>query len=91
MASPHAAGVASLIVSRYGKTAGKAGFGLSADTTREVLMGTARNKACPEPRTVVYPEPPAAYTAECVGDEDFNGFYGDGIIDAQAAVAKKKL
>ena len=91
MASPHAAGVASLIVSRYGKTAGKAGFGLSADTTREVLMGTARNKACPEPRTVVYPELPAAYTAECVGDEDFNGFYGDGIIDAQAAVAKKKL
>jgi subtilisin family serine protease len=91
MASPHAAGVASLIVSRYGKTDGKAGFGLSADTTREVLMGTARDKACPEPRTFVYPGLPAGYTATCVGDEDFNGFYGDGIIDAYAAVAAKKL
>lgn len=91
MASPHAAGVASLIVSRYGKTDGKAGFGLSADTTREVLMGTARDKACPEPRTFVYPGLPADYTATCVGDEDFNGFYGEGIIDARAAVAKKKL
>ena len=65
-------------------------FGLAADTTREVLLGTARSKACPGPRTVVYPGLPAAYTATCVGDEDFNGFYGEGIIDAQAAVAKKK-
>ncbi|WP_170307571.1 S8 family serine peptidase [Janibacter terrae] len=90
MASPHAAGVSALIVSRYGKVEGKAGFGLDADTTRDILMGSARNKACPEPRTFVYPGLPAAYTAECVGDEDFNGFYGDGIINAYAAVAPKK-
>ncbi|WP_114203098.1 S8 family serine peptidase [Janibacter anophelis] len=92
MASPHAAGVSALIVSRYGKVHGKAGFGLSADTVKEVLMDSARDTVCPEPRLYDYPAPiPAAYNAECVGDADFNGFYGDGIIDAQAAVAKKKL
>ena len=90
MASPHAAGVAALIVSRYGKVHGKAGFGLTADTTKEILMDSARNKACPEPRLFDYPQIPASYNAECVGDEDFNGFYGDGIIDAAAAVAPKK-
>ena len=92
MASPHAAGVTALIVSRYGKVNGKAGFGMNPDTVASVLMDSARNKPCPEPRLYDYPAPiPASYNAECVGDDDFNGFYGDGIIDAQAAVAKKKL
>lgn len=92
MASPHAAGVSALIVSRYGKVTGKAGFGMNPDTVASVLMDSARNTPCPEPRLYDYPAPiPAAYNAECVGDDDFNGFYGDGIIDAEAAVAKKKL
>ncbi|WP_435200536.1 S8 family serine peptidase [Janibacter sp. GS2] len=90
MASPHAAGVAALIVSRYGKQDGRDGFGLDAERTREIIMGSARDKACPEPRTMVYPGLPESYTAECVGDADFNGFYGDGIINALAAVAPKK-
>jgi subtilisin family serine protease len=92
MASPHAAGVSALIVSRYGKVNGKAGFGMNPDTVASVLMDSARNTPCPEPRLFDYPAPiPASYNAECVGDDDFNGFYGDGIIDAEAAVAKKKL
>ena len=90
MASPHAAGVSALIVSRYGTKQGRSGFGLDADTTRSVLLRSARDKACPEPRTQTYPGLPSDYDAECVGSERFNGFYGEGIIDAQAAVAKKK-
>ncbi|KRE39491.1 serine protease [Janibacter sp. Soil728] len=90
MASPHAAGVSALIVSAHGNNNGHTGFGLNADTTQQILMDSARNKPCPEPRLYDYPAPiPAGYNAECVGDDDFNGFYGDGIIDAQAAVAKK--
>ena len=89
MASPHAAGVAALIVSRYGKVHGKAGFGLDADTVRDIMMGTAQDTACPEPSLFDYPAPiPDSYNAQCTGDVEFNGFYGDGIIDAAAAVTR---
>lgn len=88
MASPHAAGVAALIVSAHGKNNGRTGFGLEADTVKDILMDSARDKACPQPRLYDYPAPiPSGYNAQCVGDEDFNGFYGDGIIDAAAAVS----
>ena len=87
MASPHAAGVSALIVSQYGSQHGQAGFGLDPATTQEILMDSARNTACPTPSLFDYPEIPASYNAQCVGDEDFNGFYGDGIIDALAAVS----
>lgn len=86
MASPHAAGVAALIVSAHGKVEGRRGFTLDADRTRQILMDSARDKACPEPRLFTYPGIPAAYDAECVGDADFNGFYGDGIVNAYNGV-----
>ncbi len=87
MASPHAAGVSALIVSQFGSNNGHTGFGLDADATKQILMDSARDKACPTPSLFDYPEIPASYNAQCVGDEDFNGFYGDGIIDALAAVS----
>lgn len=91
MAAPHATGVSALIVSRYGTGHGRS-FGMDPDTVESVLMDSARNKPCPQPRLFDYPDPvPASYNAECVGGEDFNGFYGDGIIDAQAAVVKRRL
>lgn len=89
MASPHAAGVAALVVSAHGKVRGKAGFTLAPDTTAKILMATARNKACPAGDGGVYdydPPIPSSYNATCVGDADFNGFYGDGIVNALGAV-----
>ena len=47
MASPHAAGVAALIVSAHGKVEGTKGFTLAPDTTARILMDSARDKACP--------------------------------------------
>ncbi|MGB7820438.1 MAG: S8 family serine peptidase [Ornithinibacter sp.] len=89
MASPHAAGVAALVVSAHGKVQGKAGFTLAPDRTAEILMDTARDKACPAGDGGVYdydaPIPPS-YDAVCDGDADFNGFYGDGIVNALGAV-----
>ena len=86
MASPHAAGVAALVVSSHGKMRGKAGFTLAPDRTAAILMGTATDTACPVTNPYTYFGLPSSYTAPCAGDADFNGFYGDGIVNARGAV-----
>lgn len=93
MASPHAAGVAALIVARYGKR-DKASGGVTLDPAfvEQVLERTARDTPCPEQNPLDYPDPELGdeYTALCEGDASFNGFYGEGIVDAAAAVGKKR-
>ncbi|MGC4856115.1 S8 family serine peptidase [Micromonospora sp. DT4] len=88
MASPHAAGVAALIVSRYGKPQGRGGFGMSPDQVEQHLYRTAAEHACPEPRLQQYRNEgrDETYDAYCAGGLNFNGFYGYGIVDAYAAV-----
>ncbi|MFY1674998.1 S8 family serine peptidase [Plantactinospora sp. WMMB334] len=91
MASPHAAGVAALIVSRYGKPdRGRGGLTLAPDRVEQHLYRTASERACPTPRLVSYTDVgrPAEFDAFCAGGRNFNGFYGHGIIDAYAAVTK---
>ena len=92
MASPHASGVAALIVSQYGKKGAHHSFGLDPDKVRRVLEGTAFATACPNPRTVTYTNEgrPAEFTATCEGDLEFNGFYGHGVVDAWTAVQHGK-
>jgi lantibiotic leader peptide-processing serine protease len=89
MASPHAAGVAALIVSQYG-TADLVHGGLTMDPTavREILRETATDTACPTPPLVDYTlvARPASWNALCEGSAEYNGFYGDGIVNALAAV-----
>jgi lantibiotic leader peptide-processing serine protease len=89
MASPHAAGVAALIVSEFG-TRDLAHGGLTMDPAlvREQLRSTATNHACPTPATVDYTivGRPASWNATCTGTAEYNGFYGDGIVNALAAV-----
>ncbi|WP_329794075.1 S8 family serine peptidase [Lentzea sp. DG1S-22] len=91
MAAPHAAGVAALVVSQYGKKDKKnPGLTLDPDKVEKVLYKTAIQRACPNPRTVSYvnvgrtPE----FDATCEGDAKFNGFYGHGIVDAYGAVTR---
>ncbi|MFG1652800.1 S8 family serine peptidase [Micromonospora sp. NPDC049275] len=88
MASPHAAGVAALIVSRYGKPQGRGGFGMAPDLVEQHLYRTAAEHACPEPRLQQYRNEgrDETYDAYCAGGVNFNGFYGYGVVDAYAAV-----
>ncbi|WCN81184.1 S8 family serine peptidase [Micromonospora sp. LH3U1] len=88
MASPHAAGVAALIVSRYGKPERRGGFGMSPDLVEQHLYRTAAEHACPEPRLQQYRNEgrDETYDAYCAGGVNFNGFYGYGIVDAYSAV-----
>jgi subtilisin family serine protease len=83
MASPHAVGVAALIVSEFGKRdrRGK-GLTLDPDRTEKILKDSAREHACPETN-------PTEFDAFCEGSPRYNGFYGFGIIDALAAVSDR--
>ncbi|MGQ0840791.1 S8 family serine peptidase [Actinokineospora sp.] len=91
MASPHASGVAALIVSQYGKYS-RGSVSLAPDKVRRVLEGTAADISCPTPRTFSYANVgrPAEFDATCVGTPAFNGFYGHGSVDAWAAVTNGK-
>jgi lantibiotic leader peptide-processing serine protease len=91
MASPHVTGVAALIVSEFGTGTTAADFGMSPAAVESRLRSTATNHACPKPRLFVYPDlvgadPNVPFEARCEGTASFNGFYGDGIVNAFAAV-----
>ncbi len=93
MASPHATGVAALIVSEFGSGSG-AGFGLAPATVEQILRDTATDHACPTVSSaVLYPDlvgldPNVPFEDQvCVGTADYNSWYGDGIVDALAAVS----
>jgi lantibiotic leader peptide-processing serine protease len=93
MASPHAVGVAALIVAEYGhRDRREGGLKLNPDRVEKILRRTATDTPCPEPRLFDYPEPASGdqFTAFCDGPPSDNGFYGDGIVNALAAVTNAK-
>ena len=92
MASPHVTGVAALIVSEFGSGSG-AGFGLSPATVESILRDTATDHECPSVSSAeLYPDlvgadPNVPFEDQvCEGNADFNSWYGDGIVNALAAV-----
>ena len=98
MASPHAVGVAALIVSHYGSHSGS-GITLPPDITEFILRRTATPHDCPDPATITYtrqvPQPDGTIATvvsdpqTCESGAFSNGFYGSGIVDALAAVAHR--
>jgi subtilisin family serine protease len=88
MAAAHAAGVAALIVSEYGRPDRGNAWTMAPENVRRVLLGTARERPCPVPATIDYLDEgrDETYTATCAGDLTFNGLYGNGIVDANSAV-----
>jgi lantibiotic leader peptide-processing serine protease len=87
MASPHAVGVAALIVAEKGdRDWFRGGLTMDPDKVERVLRRTATDTPCPTPNPFVYPDnPPGVEPAFCEGTPAFNGFYGDGIVNALAA------
>jgi hypothetical protein len=88
MASPHAVGVAAVVIGRYGsRDRTNGGLEMSPRAVERVMKQTATKHACPSPRLYHYPDPDldASYDAYCAGSKQFNGFYGHGIVDAGRA------
>jgi len=89
MASPHAVGVAALIVSRWGGADSKhGGLTLHPRTTERVLWRTATFQPCPTPPLITYANEgrDPSFNALCQGTPWFNNIYGHGIVDALTAV-----
>jgi hypothetical protein len=83
MASPHAAGVAALIVARHGRRDRvHGGLKMSPARVRRRLFATATKHVCPAREPFTYPGEPASENARCAGTRAFNGFYGHGIVNA---------
>jgi lantibiotic leader peptide-processing serine protease len=88
MASPHAAGVAALVVSANGhRDKGDRGLTLNPDATERILKATAEDSPCPTPPLQTYTSEgrDPSFNALCAGTLERNGFYGFGIVDALAA------
>jgi subtilisin family serine protease len=92
MASPHVTGVSALAVSRFGvkDPRHKGGLRLAPRKTEFVLIEGAAEHACPVPPLFDYLDEgrSAEFTALCEGTTEFNGFYGYGIVDANATVTE---
>jgi subtilisin family serine protease len=76
MASPHAAGVAALIISQFGK--------MPQGRVQAMIDQTADPQECPP--NPFNPGPPFNYEATCTGGAGYNSFYGHGQINALNAV-----
>lgn len=87
MAAPHVTGVVALIVERHG-VRGKGGKSLAPDAVAQILFSTATDHACPAGGTEDYVDEgrPADFNAVCDGSTANNGLYGEGIVNALAAV-----
>jgi subtilisin family serine protease len=96
MASPHAAGVAALIVSKYGRR-DRGGLTLDPRVTESILRSTAVEKPCPAGGSYTYTryvlQQDGSYdkvvtTHACEGSKSDNGFYGNGVVNALTAVSR---
>jgi lantibiotic leader peptide-processing serine protease len=88
MASPHAAGVAALIVSAHGKRDHVHG-GLTLDPRKveRIMTRTATQTPCPSPPNFAYPDDrDPSFDGVCEGTLARNGIYGRGIVNALTAV-----
>ncbi|WP_272477850.1 S8 family serine peptidase [Baekduia alba] len=89
MATPHVVGVVALIVSEFGKKdRSQGGLTLPPDRVQNILQKTATDTPCPSPRLYEYQSDDLGpeYNAYCEGPAKRNGFFGDGVVDALAAV-----
>jgi subtilisin family serine protease len=90
MAAPHVTGLAALIIEEHGQRS-RGGYSLDPDTVGRIIEESATDTACPAGGVEDYTDEgrTADWNAACVGSTDENSLYGEGIVDAAAAVARR--
>ena len=84
MAAPHATGVAALAIAQFGRPTARAASGSLPARRSSGCSGAPRPTRRARRGPVRLSEPAGAgATATCEGTPQRNGFYGDGIVDAQ--------
>jgi subtilisin family serine protease len=91
MAAPHVAGVAALIVSRFGRPTRDGGLTMDPAKVRARLLASAVPHPCPTPANHKYEWVTdtgglGSTTQKCEGTRKRNGFYGVGVVNAARAV-----
>lgn len=92
MAAPHVAGLAALVIERYGAGTPGHGHSMDPDAVVDRIERTAADTPCPPGGVEDYADEgrPPEWNATCTGGAADNGFYGEGIVDAAAAVASRR-
>jgi subtilisin family serine protease len=98
MASPHAAGVAALIISVYGDSKSPQNGKMRPNQVAAYLQQTADPQACPTSLPTTNPTNGIPYLAvlgvnsgavqQCQGGPGYNSWYGNGEVDAFNAVTR---
>jgi lantibiotic leader peptide-processing serine protease len=89
MAAPHVAGVAALIVSRFGDTSNPQNGKMRPGQVAALLSQTADPQACPTmlpPRYLAFTGTNSGATQSCQGGPGHNSWYGNGQVDALNAI-----
>jgi lantibiotic leader peptide-processing serine protease len=88
MASPHVAGLAALVVSRFGSSTSGGGAKMPPGQVEAVIQQTADPTACPTDYTPYEPFPSVSNGAPqtCTGGPGQNSWYGAGIVNALSAI-----
>jgi subtilisin family serine protease len=103
MASPHVAGVAALIISRFGNLSNPNNGKMSPGSVEAYIRQTADTQPCPTAFAlgipIGIPPAPAVYlnftgtdsgvVQKCQGGTGHNSWYGDGQVNALSAVTHK--
>jgi subtilisin family serine protease len=94
MASPHAAGVVALIISRYGSSKSPQNGKLRPGQAESILQQTADPQACPDENLPAaaaaviagFPGTQSGTPQSCQGGPGHNSWYGAGQVDALNAI-----
>ncbi|HVE62838.1 MAG TPA: S8 family serine peptidase, partial [Mycobacteriales bacterium] len=88
MAAPHVAGVAALIVSRYGGASSPQNGKLRPNQVEAYLQQTADPQPCPVLLPATYSTRPDGSPQQCQGGSGHTSWYGTGQVNAFSAISR---